>query len=80
MENESRYSFWTYRAGVVGKRKFAYNLFGDTINTASRFETTSEPGKINISSSTYEGIQDRFSCGYEVKSKQKEKENWICIL
>ncbi len=60
-------------AGVVGKRKFAYNLFGDTINTASRFETTSEPGKVNISSSTYEEIKDRFSCEYRGKIQAKGK-------
>ncbi len=60
-------------AGVVGKRKFAYNLFGDTINTASRFETNSEPGKINISSSTYEEIKDRFSCEYRGKIQAKGK-------
>jgi len=41
-------------AGVVGKKKLTYGLFGDTINTASRFETASEPGRINVSSSTYE--------------------------
>jgi adenylate cyclase len=60
-------------AGVVGKRKFAYNLFGDTINTASRFETASEPGKINISSSTYEEIKDRFTCEYRGKIQAKGK-------
>jgi len=60
-------------AGVVGKRKFAYNLFGDTINTASRFETNSEPGKVNISSSTYEEIKDRFSCEYRGKIQAKGK-------
>ncbi len=60
-------------AGVVGKRKFAYNLFGDTINTASRFETTSEPGRINISSSTHEEIKDSFSCEYRGKIQAKGK-------
>lgn len=60
-------------AGVVGKRKFAYNLFGDTINTASRFETTSEPGKVNISFSTYEEIKDRVSCEYRGKVQAKGK-------
>lgn len=52
----------TLVAGVVGKKKFAYDLFGDTINTASRIESTGEAGKINISSSTYELIKDEFSC------------------
>ena len=49
-------------AGVVGKKKFAYDLFGDTINTASRIESAGEPGKINISSSTYNLIKEKFDC------------------
>ena len=46
----------------VGKKKFAYDLFGDTINTASRIESVGEVGKINISSTTYELIKSDFSC------------------
>jgi class 3 adenylate cyclase len=49
-------------AGVVGKKKFAYDLFGDTINTASRIESAGEAGKINLSSSTYELIKNDFTC------------------
>lgn len=49
-------------AGVVGKKKFAYDLFGDTINTASRIESAGEVGKINISSSTYELVKKDFKC------------------
>lgn len=52
----------TIVAGVVGKKKFAYDLFGDTINTASRIETAGEVGKINISSSTYELVKNDFTC------------------
>ncbi|WP_425422821.1 adenylate/guanylate cyclase domain-containing protein [Phaeodactylibacter xiamenensis] len=52
----------TIVAGVVGKKKFAYDLFGDTINTASRIESTGEAGKINISSSTYELVKNDFKC------------------
>ncbi|WP_115462168.1 adenylate/guanylate cyclase domain-containing protein [Winogradskyella aurantiaca] len=52
----------TIVAGVVGKKKFAYNLFGDTINTASRIESAGEAGKINISSSTYDLVKNDFAC------------------
>ncbi|MEP2669466.1 MAG: adenylate/guanylate cyclase domain-containing protein [Cyclobacteriaceae bacterium] len=52
----------TIVAGVVGKKKFAYDLFGDTINTASRIESASEPGEINISSSTHELVKNDFTC------------------
>lgn len=52
----------TIVAGVVGKKKFAYDLFGDTINTASRIESLGEAGKINISSSTYERVKNDFTC------------------
>jgi class 3 adenylate cyclase len=47
-------------AGVVGVKKYIYDVFGDTINTASRMETISEPMKINISDSTYQLIKDQF--------------------
>ncbi|WP_082050875.1 adenylate/guanylate cyclase domain-containing protein [Neotamlana sedimentorum] len=49
-------------SGVVGKKKFAYDLFGDTINTASRIESAGEAGKINISSTTYKLIKNDFTC------------------
>ncbi|EFC40474.1 predicted protein [Naegleria gruberi] len=45
-------------AGVLGKKKFAYDLWGDTINFASRMESTSLPGRIHISRSTYERVYD----------------------
>lgn len=49
-------------SGVVGKKKFSYDLFGDTINTASRIESAGEADKINISSSTYELVKHDFTC------------------
>ena len=49
-------------AGVVGTHKFAYDIWGDTVNIASRMESNSEPGKINISESTYDLIKDKFEC------------------
>jgi len=52
----------TIVAGVVGKKKFSYDLFGDTINIASRLEAASEAGKINISSSTYDLVKNDLSC------------------
>lgn len=49
-------------AGVVGTHKFAYDIWGDAVNIASRMESNSEPGKINISESTYDLIKDQFEC------------------
>jgi len=48
-------------AGVIGKRKFAYDLWGDSINMASRMESTGVPGRIQISRSTYERVHDLVS-------------------
>ncbi len=47
-------------AGVVGKNKFAYDIWGDTVNIAARMETASEAGKVNVSESTYQFIKDEF--------------------
>ena len=60
-------------AGVVGKKKFRYDLFGDTINTASRTESAGEAGKINISSSTYELVKNDIDCEYRGKIHAKGK-------
>ncbi len=49
-------------AGVVGKKKFAYDVWGDTVNVASRMESNSEPGKVNISKATYDEVQLYFNC------------------
>lgn len=47
-------------SGVVGTRKFAYDIWGDTVNIAARMEQNSEPGRINVSQSTYELLKDRY--------------------
>jgi class 3 adenylate cyclase len=62
-------------AGIVGVKKFAYDIWGDTVNTAARMEQNSEPGKINVSSSTHALIQDSFSTEYrgEISAKNKGK-------
>jgi class 3 adenylate cyclase len=54
-------------AGVVGTKKFSYDIWGDAVNVASRLETLSEAGRINISESTYELVKDRVSCEYRGK-------------
>ena len=51
-------------AGVVGTKKFAYDIWGDTVNIASRMESNSIPGRINISENTYQCIKDSFDCEY----------------
>jgi adenylate cyclase len=60
-------------AGIVGIKKFTYDIWGDTVNIASRMESAGIEGKINISESTYEIIKDRFvcSCRGEVELKNK---------
>ncbi len=60
-------------AGVVGTKKFSYDIWGDTVNIASRMESNSEPGKINISENTYELIKDTFDCEYRGKIKAKNR-------
>lgn len=62
-------------AGVVGNKKFAYDIWGDTVNIASRMESNSEPGKINVSDNTYQLIKDQYTCTYrgEIEAKNKGK-------
>jgi len=66
-------SFWQFRIGIhtgpvtattMGTKKVSYSLKGDTVNIASRFQSASEIGKINISVMTYELIKEYFTCDY----------------
>lgn len=60
-------------AGVVGIHKFAYDIWGDTVNVASRMETLSNPGKINISENTHELVKDVFICKYRGEIEVKNR-------
>ena len=54
-------------AGVVGKRKYAYDIWGSTVNIASRMESNGASGRVNISASTYELVKHEFECSYRGK-------------
>jgi len=60
-------------AGVVGARKFAYDIWGDTVNIAARMEANSKEGKVNISQTTYELVKYFFQFQYRGKVEAKNK-------
>ena len=75
-------SYWELRlgihsgplvAGVIGERKFAYDVWGDTVNTASRLESTGVTGRVNISGTTFELVREFFQCEYRGKVAAKHK-------
>jgi ligand-binding sensor domain-containing protein/class 3 adenylate cyclase len=60
-------------AGIVGIKKFQYDIWGDTVNTASRMESSGETGKVNISGTTYEEVKEFFECIHRGKIAAKGK-------
>lgn len=60
-------------SGVVGNKKFAYDIWGDTVNVASRMESNGDVGKVNVSADTYKEIRYRFSCHPRGKIQVKNK-------
>lgn len=82
LKGELNLPYWTLRigihtgpvtAGVVGKNKFAYDIWGDTVNTASRMESSGVAGEVNISGHTYELVKDFFKCENRGKVEAKGK-------
>lgn len=63
----------TVIAGVVGQKKITYDIWGDTVNTASRMESSGEAGKVNISGTTYEFVKEYFTFDYRGKMPVKYK-------
>ncbi len=69
-------------AGVIGRKKFIYDLWGDAVNTASRMESHGVPGQIQISRATYELIRDEFVCeprGTVAVKGKGEMETWYLV-
>ena len=60
-------------AGIVGIKKFAYDIWGDTVNIASRMESGGESGRVNISQSTYERVKDDPDLRFESRGKIEAK-------
>jgi len=60
-------------AGVVGTCKFQYDIWGDTVNTAARMESSGEVGQVNISQNTFDLVKEHFNCTHRGKIKAKNK-------
>jgi len=77
---ENKQPFWELRvgihtgniiSGVVGKKKFAYDIWGNTVNIASRMESAGEPSKVNVSEATYNLVKEDFICEHRGKIEAK---------
>jgi class 3 adenylate cyclase len=69
-------------AGVIGQKKFQYDVWGDTVNTASRMESHGVAGKVHITARTRELIQDGFLCekrGIMTIKGKGEMETWLLV-
>ncbi|MGD2181439.1 adenylate/guanylate cyclase domain-containing protein [Lusitaniella coriacea LEGE 07167] len=68
-------------AGVIGTKKFTYDLWGDAVNTASRMESHGLPGTIQVSATTYEQLKNKFALEsrgvIEIKGKGKMDTYWL---
>src|SRR5476651_957507 len=68
-------------AGVIGRRRFAYDLWGETVNLACRLESTGEAGKIQIAESTYERLKGKYHFapkhGLDVKGNNQTSAYWL---
>ena len=69
-------------AGIVGIKKWQYDIWGDTVNIASRMEANSSPSRINLSENTYAKIRDEFPCEYrgEIKVKNHDSVKMYFLL
>ena len=71
-------------AGVIGTKKFSYDLWGDTVSLASRMESQGEPGRIQLTETTYQLIQDQFKCdrrgSIEVKGLGEVVTYWLAEI
>ena len=69
-------------AGVIGRKRFLYDLWGDAVNTASRMESHGTPGRIQITRATYELLEDEFVCeprGTITVKGKGEMEVWYLV-
>jgi adenylate cyclase len=69
-------------AGVIGRKRFLYDLWGDAVNTASRMESHGTPGRIQITRTTYDLLKDEFECeprGTVAIKGKGEMETWYLV-